>query len=152
MSGHIFQGRFKAQLVEDELYRSKLSRYIHLNPVRMKSVAEYPLAEKLNQLKTFRWSSFPNYIGIRKTPAWMDVKPVLSTWGKSKRAKMKNYREYVEAGLLRDIKSPFEDIREQSIIGSDSFRCGRRRDFQTEVTESIGTAGVDVLRLQVLFP
>ncbi len=29
-SGHIFQGRFKAQLVEDELYRSRLSRYIHL--------------------------------------------------------------------------------------------------------------------------
>ena len=129
VSGHIFQGRFKAQLVEDELYRSKLSRYIHLNPVRMKSVAEYPLDEKLNHLKTFAWSSFPNYIGIRKTPAWMDVEPVLSTWGKSKRAKMKNYREYVEAGLLRDIESPFEDIREQSIIGSDSFVDWARREF-----------------------
>ena len=42
MSGHIFPGRFKAQLVEDELYRSKLSRYIHLNPVQMKSVSRIP--------------------------------------------------------------------------------------------------------------
>ena len=42
---------------------------------------------------------------------------------------MKNYREYVESGLLRDIESPFEDIREQSIIGSESFVDWARREF-----------------------
>jgi REP element-mobilizing transposase RayT len=37
-SGHLFQGRYKAQLVESELYKNVLSRYIHLNPVKVKSL------------------------------------------------------------------------------------------------------------------
>jgi putative transposase len=36
--GHLFQGRYKAQLVETELYKNQLSRYIHLNPVKIKKL------------------------------------------------------------------------------------------------------------------
>ena len=49
-SGHIFQGRFKAQLVEDECYRSRLSRYIHLNPIRTHSFRETTPEERSDHL------------------------------------------------------------------------------------------------------
>lgn len=44
-SGHLFQGRYKAQLKETELYKNKLSRYIHLNPVKVKGFEKIPLKE-----------------------------------------------------------------------------------------------------------
>lgn len=51
-SGHLFQGRFKAQLIEEEGYFLEVSRYIHLNPVRAKRIPpeKYP------------WSSYPGYV------------------------------------------------------------------------------------------
>jgi hypothetical protein len=36
--GHLFQGRFKSILVDDEEYLKELVRYIHLNPVRARLV------------------------------------------------------------------------------------------------------------------
>ena len=50
--GHLFQGRFKAHLVEEEGYFTEISRYIHLNPVRAK------LVERPEQWK---WSSYGGY-------------------------------------------------------------------------------------------
>ncbi len=67
-SGHVFQGRFKSQLVEDELYRSKLSRYIHLNPVRVSGIKNVELSEKKKYLHDYKWSSFRYYIGIEAKP------------------------------------------------------------------------------------
>ena len=63
-SGHLFQGRFKSHLVEDELYRSKLCRYIHLNPISIKECSESPFAARKKRLNEFKWSSFQAYIGI----------------------------------------------------------------------------------------
>ncbi len=54
-SGHVFQGRFKSQLVEDELYRSKLSRYIHLNPMRISGIKNVELSEKKKYLHDYEW-------------------------------------------------------------------------------------------------
>lgn len=48
--GHLFQGRFKAQLIEEEGYYLEISRYIHLNALRAKLVS---------RLQEWRWSSYP---------------------------------------------------------------------------------------------
>ena len=61
-AGHLFQGRFKAILVDRDEYATTLSRYIHLNPVRAGMVAlpeEYP------------WSSYHYYVGRKKVPEWL---------------------------------------------------------------------------------
>jgi hypothetical protein len=50
--GHLFQGRFKAQLIEDEGYYREISRYIHLNPVR---------AGLTKRPQDWRWGSYPGY-------------------------------------------------------------------------------------------
>ena len=58
-SGHLFQGRYKAILIDADEYLRQLSRYIHLNPVRAKIVtkpAEYP------------WSSYRATTGLSKRP------------------------------------------------------------------------------------
>ena len=74
--GHLFQGRFKAILIDADEYLTHLSRYIHLNPVRAKMVEtpdEYP------------WSSYPAFIGKPKTLKSFESDRLLSYFGKNKK-------------------------------------------------------------------
>ena len=128
-SGHIFQGRFKAHLVEDDLYASRLSRYIHLNPTRINALRKSDLQNRHDYLRKFKWSSYPVYLGIDKKPKWLDRTRILSCWGKRLREQMVNYASYVEEGLLKDLESPFNDIVEQSIIGGDRFVEWVKREY-----------------------
>lgn len=128
-SGHIFQGRFKAQLVDDEGYGSDLTRYIHLNPVRVARLKGASLARRRQALRAFPWSSFPAIIGIRRGPSWLDVDPVLTPWGQDRRTQMKTYRRYVEAGLAEDVANPFDGVVAQTILGRESFVDRIRREY-----------------------
>ncbi len=128
-SGHIFQGRFKSQLVEDDLYRSRLSRYIHLNPVRIRSLRDTPVEDRRCSLRDFRWSSYRVYLGTEKKPGWLDRSRILSCWGKKLRNQMLSYAEYVEEGLVRAVDNPFDDIIEQSILGGDRFIDRIKREY-----------------------
>ena len=119
--GHLFQGRYKAQLVESQLYKNDLSRYIHLNPVKIKTYKNLPLPTIKKYLHDYRWSSFRSYIGISKKPDWLNRNFVLSKWGKNSLEKINNYRKFIEEGLLID-NSPKIKPNQYSIIGSDSFR------------------------------
>lgn len=55
--GHCFQGRYGAKLVGDDEYLLRLTRYIHLNPVCVKGMAEKSVAEKWRYLQRYAWSS-----------------------------------------------------------------------------------------------
>ena len=119
-SGHIFQGRYKAILVESELYKNKLSRYIHLNPVKLKKYESSSNDILIERLNTYEWSSYPYYIGLKKKPAWLNRRFVLSSWGKKSEEKIKNYKNYVEEGIKTDNT---EEIKsQQHIMGSSSYR------------------------------
>ena len=128
-SGHVFQGRFRAHLVETQRYLSELSRYVHLNPVRTERAKELQLEQRRALLHDFPWSSFTALIGLRQVPEWMDVEPVLQTWGSDPAERMRNYRAYVEQGLTVDLPSPFLSLKEQSILGGDSFVDRVRRQY-----------------------
>ncbi len=121
-SGHLFQGRYKAQLIETELYKNKLSRYIHLNPVKVKSMFGRPLEELKAELRDYRWSSFRFYIGLAKKSNWLDRSHVLSSWGRTCAEKIANYRRYVEEGLLTDNVGDLSPSEISCIIGTDSFK------------------------------
>jgi REP element-mobilizing transposase RayT len=58
--GHLFQGRYRVELVEDESYYWTSSRYIHLNPVR---------ARLVRRPEQWEWSSYPGYRDPRRAPA-----------------------------------------------------------------------------------
>ena len=121
-SGHLFQGRYKAQLVESELYKNKLSRYIHLNPVKIKGLEELPLEELKSRLEEFKWSSYRYYIGHEKKPEWLERGFVLSSWGKTAKEKISNYRQYVEDGIKSDNTEDTKALLGGSILGSEKFK------------------------------
>ncbi len=57
--GHLFQGRFKGILVDKDAYLTILSRYIHLNPVRIRGMKSMSYKEQIEYLRKYRWSSLP---------------------------------------------------------------------------------------------
>ena len=80
-TGHLFQGRYKAILVDADEYIGELSRYIHLNPVR---------AGIVSKPEEYYWSSYQCYIGKKKTPGWLKTDFILGYFGdKTKTARGK---------------------------------------------------------------
>jgi hypothetical protein len=84
---HLLQGRFKAILVDMDEYSKELSRYIHLNPIR---------AKMIEKLEDYQWSSYLDYIGKTKPPAWLERNFILGYFSKKPAIAQRNYREFVE--------------------------------------------------------
>ena len=120
-SGHLFGGRFKAVLVEDEAYGQAVGRYVELNPVRVSRWRGVPLAPRREHLRAYRWSSYPSLIGVRGCPAWLDRDAVLGDWGRTRRGQTRAYAAFVEEGLLRDLPSPLAEAAAQAVLGSETF-------------------------------
>ncbi len=111
-AGHLFQGRFKAILVEADNYALELSRYIHLNPVRAGMVGEpgkYP------------WSSFSSYIGQSKAPDWLKMDFVLSCFGKSGAEAGAKYGTFVEELMGKEYDSPLQGAIGKAVLGTTGF-------------------------------
>ena len=127
--GHVFQGRFKSQVVEAGGYFDVLSRYIHLNPIRVKRAEDLTVEQKREILLAYPWSSFAALVGLKPPPDWLDCAAVLGGFGADRREQMRAYRLYVEEGLLRDIEDPAAALQARSILGSDSFVEWLKREF-----------------------
>ncbi len=111
-SGHLFQGRYRAILVERDEYASVLSRYIHLNPVRAgisRSPGKYP------------WSSYSAYLDPMQKPAWLNTSLVLGYFGAREGEARKKYREFVEEGGKRQDSDPLHGVVSGVLLGSERF-------------------------------
>lgn len=111
-AGHLFQGRYKAILVEADAYALELSRYMHLNPVRAGMVAKP---------EDHQWSSYRSYIGDSMTPAWLKTDLILSYVGKHASMAPAMYRRFVEDLLGRDYDSPLKDAVASTVLGRAEF-------------------------------
>ncbi len=80
-SGHLFQGRYKAILIEKDEYLVELSRYIHLNPVRIKKYSQWEIEEKRRILKGYPWSSYGGYTQLRKHQPFVHYSEILDMAG-----------------------------------------------------------------------
>jgi REP element-mobilizing transposase RayT len=108
--GHVFQGRYKAIIVQKDTYLQELSRYIVLNPVRarmVRSAQEWP------------WSNYRATAGQTQTPAWLDTAPTLSLFGARKVEAQTRYRAFVAQG--KDQPSPWAHLKNQIYLGTDAF-------------------------------
>ena len=132
-SGHLFQGRFKAYLVEDEAYRSAISRYVHINPVDILSLRGADLEKKKEILEKYKWSSYCYYIGKKPCPKWLQIGEVLQSFGGFTDKGMRNYKAYVASGLTKDSEDPFKRVEGQLILGSDSFVDKIRRKYLLKI-------------------
>ena len=86
LMGHLFQGRYYSNLIEDHSENLTISRYIHLNPVE---------AEIVSDPAKYRWSSYAYYLGLMESDL-VDEELVLSYYSKNSREK---YKKYVESEL-----------------------------------------------------
>ena len=111
-TGHLFQGRYKAILVDIDEYAKELSRYIHLNPVRAKMV-ETP--------EVHCWSSYKFYIGKEKPAEWLYRDLILGYFGKKVSAAQKGYQEFVNALVNRKYDSPLDEVVSSTLLGSPDF-------------------------------
>jgi putative transposase len=96
--GHLFDGRYKAKLVEGDAYLLGLSRYVHLNPVRVGALKDSP-EEARKHLRTYYWSSYLQYVGRRKRLEFVTYTPTLAQMHKPARDRPRRYRQFVENGL-----------------------------------------------------
>ena len=71
-SGHLFQWRYKAILVEADEYAKTLSLYIHLNPVG---------AGMVGTPGDYEWSSYRDHVGVRDAPGWLERELIFASFG-----------------------------------------------------------------------
>jgi len=105
-SGHLYQGRYKALLVEADEYLLELSRYIHLNPVRVDTYQSSSVEEKARSLKNYVWSSLPGYINVKKRDHCIHYEEVLGYMGGDNRKGRDRYHEFVVKGLTGKGEDP----------------------------------------------
>ena len=134
--GHLYQGRYKSILVDKENYLVVLSRYIHLNPVRTKQMANASLIDKKRYLKSYKWSSLLGYIYTTKRHPFIDYSMILEAYGGDNRKAGERYWRAVCGDLSKqiDIKTK---IVGQSILGSDRFVTWIKEKFSDKDTREI---------------
>lgn len=109
-SGHLFQGRYKAILVDRDAYFMELGRYIVLNPVRA-AMVKHP--------RLWAWSSYGATIGTSPAPAWLSSDVVLAQFGKSRAGARRKYEEFVADGV--GAESIWKDLKGQIYLGQEDF-------------------------------
>jgi putative transposase len=111
-AGHLFQGRYKAILVDVDEYAKELSRYIHLNPVR---------AGIVDDPEDYPWSSYSFYIGKQKSPKWLVKDFILSFFSGTSLQRKKRYKAFVLSVLDQKYENPLRNVVESTILGSAVF-------------------------------
>jgi putative transposase len=114
--GHLYQGRYKAIIIDADSYLLELSRYIHLNPARGDRSRKTAVAQRWRILKDYRWSSLHGYLNKRHAAKFIEYDLILEMIG-GRRA----YRQFISDGLQRKVVSPFEKVRYQTMLGDDDF-------------------------------
>jgi len=108
--GHVFQGRYKAILVERDSHLLEVCRYVVLNPLR---------AGAVKRVERYAWSSYPATIGAAPCPDWLSIDWVLAQFGRRRAAARKKYAEFVMEGVKQP--SPWTELRGQVLLGSARF-------------------------------
>jgi len=109
-SGHLFQGRYKAILVDSDAYLLELSRYIVLNPVR---------AGMVRDPGDWRWSSYRATAGLEPAPPWLTTDTVLAAFSRRKGQARERYRQFVHDGI--GAASIWLGLTKQVFLGDKGF-------------------------------
>jgi len=118
-SGHLFQGRYKAILVDGDEYLLELTRYVVLNPVRA-GMVELP--------GDWHWSSYLDMLGERSSPDWLATDGLLAQFSAERREAVRRYVRFVAEGIGEE--SIWRDLNRQIYLGDDVFveRMQARRE------------------------
>ncbi len=124
-SGHLFQGRFKNIIVQNDAYLMQLSCYIHRNPLRAKMV---------KRLVDYKWSSYPAYAYSKSHPKWLNLNVILSQF-RSKDRHM-YYRKKAQR-YAKEEKRLWEDFHHGLYLGTHKFVDRLKKTFLTDTHAEI---------------
>jgi REP element-mobilizing transposase RayT len=110
--GHLFNGRFKAILVDPETYLEEVSRMIHLTAIKEKIVT---------RPEEYEWSSYHYFVHDKPAPDFLNVDFTLRRDGANLFVAMERYRNFVLQGVDQKIPNPLKKIVKQTILGSAEF-------------------------------
>ncbi len=108
--GHLFQGRYKAILVDAETYLLELTRYVVLNPVRAGAVSEPG---------EWAWCSFNATVGQAVPPGWLAVDGLLGHFAEKRSVARRRYRRFVREGIGQG--SIWSELKQQIYLGDERF-------------------------------
>ncbi len=109
-SGHLFQGRFKSIIVENDSYLMQLSLYIHRNPLR---------AGIVKRLADYKWSSYPYYAYSKKQLSWLKTGLILAQASAAK-DKHRAYRDKIQRYSDEEGRV-WENVKFGFVYGSQEF-------------------------------
>jgi putative transposase len=108
--GHLFQGRYKAQLVEHGSYLLEVARYIVLNPVRAKMV---------RSPADYKWSSYRGTVGLRHAESFLSTTWILGQFAANHQMARRHYQVFVRQGMNQNTLT--DEIKKTVIFGSAAF-------------------------------
>lgn len=111
-AGHLFQGRYRALLVDADSYLLELVRYIHLNPVRAGLVAA-PAC--------YAWSGHRAYLGRTKAPDWFCTARVCAMLARSPTAARRAYARFIADGMDQGRREEMHQGLNEGVLGSERF-------------------------------
>ena len=146
--GHLFQNRYKSTVCEEERYFLELVRYLHLNPLRAKIIAD------IKDLDGYKYAGHSAIVG-KGERAWQDTEEVLGRFSPRRTTAIRLYREFVEAGVTQgrrpelvggglvrsyggwkgviDLRRGREQYRaDERVLGSSSFIEGILKEVETQ--------------------
>jgi len=129
--GHCFQARYGAKLVSGDEYLLRVTRYIHLNPVKVRGLKGLSPEEKVRRLNAYPWSSYGGYVAKKAGEEMVDYR-WLALMGRATVAGNRSaYRAYVES--MVDGEDPvLKEAMETSryTVGDETFRAGIEEELR----------------------
>ncbi len=163
--GPLFQGRYRAIPIENSGWAYALSHYLHLNPLQIaglgldrkgrllesrgfRTPTRKQIAQRLQRLREYQWSSYMAYAGYCSMPRWLHTGDLLRRAHRAAAQRRKQYRKDIRLRLTKGVDEElFEKLSSSMAIGSSGFidkiRAGASED------DLIGVTGKKALRRRV---
>ena len=138
-AGHLFQGRYKAILVDKNAYLLELSRYIHLNPVRVGEVKE---------AWEFSWSSAAAFVGKAPAPEYLLMDEVLAHFGRRRATARRRYGGFLRDGLDQRGEPPWAAVEGQVLLGERRWVERQKQRLRHRLRAGEEVTGARQLRVQ----
>jgi len=120
-SGHLFQGRFKAHVIDAEDYARRLVCYLHLNPVRPRDKSAIIPSNLRPALDRWRWSSHLAYLGRKPAPKWLST-DWLAFFGRTRAAARRNYMKLIDQSFGKRPENPWEELQWGLALGKPALK------------------------------
>jgi len=119
--GHLYQGRYKAFLIDADNYLLEVSRYIHLNPIRLRAFSRMSARDRWDVLMNYRSSSLPGYLSVRKRREFVDYEKILDYKGGDNGKGRQAYRQFIKLGVEQALETPLNLGKGNEIVGDADF-------------------------------